>query len=127
MERHNMTKKEKAAWKKYYKTGKYFVTCIYPCLKYDELWYGGKNPTRKRCWGWYNRLRDAIKAIEENYTDIYEDGYYPFAIIEKIPEGVCPLAPPDIQWFQWIGDIKTGGYKKCKKPKWSEGICNWAF
>ena len=74
--------------------------------------------------GWYNKLKEAIKAVEENYTDINEMGYYPFVVIEKIPEGVCPVTEEKNElWFKWIDK----GYKRCEKPVWSEGIIVWAF
>jgi hypothetical protein len=136
-----MTEKEKKDYEKYMKTGKYFVVSIRPKIKkikgVPTLWYGGKYPTRSRCWGWYNKLKDAVTAIEENHCDIFE-GDADYAVIEKVPEGIVPDTQ-EIQWFKWYPyvfnqqgkdfnrDPSFGKYIKCPKPEWSEGIIAWSL
>lgn len=130
-----MNKKQEEAYKKYMASGLYFVTCIRPKIfKYRSketgemkpaLSYRGKFPTTVRCCGWYKKLKDAIKAVEENHMDIHE-GDNLYAIIEKVPQGVIPLSKK-VQWFIWAGDIVKGKYIKCEDPEWSKGICNWSL
>lgn len=78
----------------------YFVTVFYiPHDKLDnnDLLSRKEKPKgwqshlykRIRCWGWYKNEEDAEACIKENWTDIYEMGYYNFAIIEPFTEGPC--------------------------------------
>jgi len=103
----------------YLATGIYFVVCIGP--------YAEEERQRHRCWGWYKDLEDAVKAVEKNHTDINEAGYYPYAIIEKVPNGVLPVGVEEIHWFKWKGGREKGGYVKITKPVWSKNICNWSI
>ena len=79
--------------------------------------YGYKNPVHTyelgcRCVGWMKSLEDAKKAVENNDMDIYEEGYYPFCVIEKNYEGIYYFSMKE-WWYQWIGD----GYTEINKPK----------
>lgn len=133
-----MTKKQKEAYQKYMATGLYFVTCIRPkVFRYrvkngpekgkmkQGLSYRGKYPTTHRCWGWYRRLKDAVKAIEGNHTDLHE-GDNQYALIEKVPHGVVPMSEK-VQWYIWVGDPDKGAYVECDEPEWSRSICNWSI
>jgi hypothetical protein len=55
---------------------------------------------RTRCVGYYNKKSDAIKAVENNDCDIYECGYYPFAVIETVGQGIYDINREEI-WFEW--------------------------
>ena len=70
-----------------------------------------------RTVGWFPTKKDAVKCITENWGDIYEDGYYPFAVIEDVQPGLYQTCESTPIFFKWEGDVKTGGYKKTKKPK----------
>jgi hypothetical protein len=92
----------------------YLVTCIKPVMSpKNELQYGSKG-TQARCWGWYSDLDTAIEHVKKNVTDICEAGYYTFAVIEKVPEGILPIGVKEVKWFQWSA-IKNK-YLICKKP-----------
>lgn len=130
-----MTKKQKEVYRKYTATGLYFVTSIRPkILKYKSkttgevrqgLSYKGKRPTCVRCCGWYKKLKDAIKVVEENVMDIHElDNMY--VVIEKVPHGLTPMSEVE-QWFVWVGDSEKGEYVKCDEPMWAQSICNWSI
>ena len=41
-----------------------------------------------RTWGFYKSKRKAIRAVEENWSDMNEDGYYPWAVIGTYYEGL---------------------------------------
>lgn len=54
-----------------------------------------------RCWGFYKSKKKAIKAVENNWTDMNEDGYYPWVVIEPIEEGLLSIClPKDAIWFK---------------------------
>jgi len=73
---------------------------------------------RHRVWGWHSSIKEAENSVKENHCDMYELGYYPHVLIEKVPEGICMASLiKEIQWYKWVGGSKTGGYKPCDKPK----------
>lgn len=54
-----------------------------------------------RCWEFYKSKKKAIKAVENNWTDMNEDGYYPWVVIEPIEEGLLSIyLPNDVMWFK---------------------------
>jgi hypothetical protein len=70
----------------------YFVVVFYfkdGTLSYEHL----------RCWGWYKEEAEAEAAIRENRTDIYERGYYNYALIEPMHEGIA-YRGYDERWFK---------------------------
>lgn len=116
----NMTEEEQKQHEAYHNDVIYFVTCMKPTIQDGEY-----ITSRKRCWGWYHKYEDAVIAVLENHVDINEHGYYPIAIIERMPQGVVPIPKCDGSeetWFKW-----NGGYKQIEKPKWSDRIIHWCF
>jgi len=75
----------------------------------------------QRTWGWFEKLEDAKKAIQENGEDMYENSYS-YAVIERIAEGFMGgEETPREWWFKWKGTWKEGGgisakYKPDLKP-----------
>ena len=41
-----------------------------------------------RTVGWFPTKKDAMKCVLENWGDIYEDGWYPYAVIEDVQPGL---------------------------------------
>jgi hypothetical protein len=78
----------------------------------------GKNlfPSPPRAVGFYYKLQDSISAIEDNFCDIYEDGYYPIVVIEEVYAGIYTLISNISKeyWFKW--NVKKDKYCKIKKP-----------
>lgn len=80
--------------------------------------YGYKNPVHKyelgkRTVGYFNELKVAQEAVENNAMGINECGYYPFCVIEEMAEGFYGLGGNFKEWwYQWIDD----GYKIISKP-----------
>ena len=70
----------------------------------------------KRVLGYFEDLEVAKKCVEENWYDIYEHGYYKYAVIEDIEPGIYMSDTATPIFYKWVGDIKTGCYKKIKKP-----------
>lgn len=86
--------------------------------------YGYKNPVHqyelgKRTVGYFNDLEKAKQAVEENWGDIYENGYYPFCVIEEKGEGIYNIGRLMEIWYKWI----DGKYKLIEKPKELMNIC----
>lgn len=70
---------------------------------------------RTRCVGYFKTFKEAEEAVINNAGDMNEDGYYKYAVIENIPEGVYRLDLSPV-WYEW--DETTKKYKKIKKcPK----------
>jgi hypothetical protein len=70
-----------------------------------------------RVVGYYEDLETARKCIEENWCDLYECGYYKYAVIEDIEPGLYQSTESNPIFFKWEGDEKTGGYKEIERPE----------
>ena len=66
-----------------------------------------------RCVGYYKSSSEAIKTVENNTFDLNEAGYYPYAVIENIPEGLYHYDENPI-WFEW--NKITERYKRINFP-----------
>jgi Lar family restriction alleviation protein len=53
-----------------------------------------------RTVGWFDTLERASFAVTNNICDIYEEGYYPYCVIEEIPMGIYPHVTRE-WWFRW--------------------------
>ena len=60
-------------------------------------------PYGSRCVGWFPTFKQAEKAVVENQQDIYELGYYPFCVIEKVGFGIYFLNTEEY-WYRWSKD-----------------------
>lgn len=74
-------------------------------------------------WGWYRNQVDAVKAVKENHTDLFERGWYSHAVISEIPEGLCGIAENSI-WFSasFTDDGDFLKVKRVRQPEQAEGI-----
>jgi hypothetical protein len=77
-----------------------------------------------RCVGFYYTFEEAKESIIENVMDICEQGYYLYAVIEKITPGVY-IYPRDETWFQWSRD--AGRYESCEKPERFKQTAGWSL
>lgn len=80
---------------------------------------------RWRCWGYYLDAETAKKCVLENWTDIFEDGYYNVAVIEAIPEGVVPIGTQEIGWYRYDDDTDAG--VPMERPPVLKHYCMFAF
>ena len=53
-----------------------------------------------RAPGYFRKLEEAFDCISHNRGDIFEDGYYNYAVIECIGQGLYPQVQ-EIQWFYY--------------------------
>lgn len=64
--------------------------------------------------GFFIDYDEALLRVENNSYDIFEDGYYKYAAIVKISEGLYP-STEEIQWFEYCKI--TNNVVQIKKPK----------
>lgn len=84
---------------------------IYTVMTYR--YYDQWGPQEYRTVGYYPTLEEAREAVETNACDIYEAGYYPYAMIEDVKPGLYGSADSHPIFFEW----KIDGYKEVERPK----------
>ena len=102
----------------------YFVATANDCIKDKLGWLDwGKS---HRIVGFFKDLETAKQAVEENWGDLYEDGYYKYAIIEEREDGLYSHCESPL-FYKWEGTIKDGGYKPIDRPEATNGFCNFTI
>lgn len=66
-----------------------------------------------RCVGYVSKLEEAVDIVENNVCDLWEAGYYPYAVIENIKEGIYQYDQSPL-WFKY--DEYEEGYIKSDRP-----------
>jgi hypothetical protein len=87
------------------------------------------NDESTRVVGWFPTKEEAELCILNNYGDIYEDEYYPTAVIEEVEMGLYPICEKS-WWFKWCKRTNINmfqGYKPIKKPKKLKQIINFTI
>ena len=92
--------------------------------------HGGES----RTVGYFFHRDDATYVVETNSCDIYENGYYPYAVIEEVLPGVYPIHPDHWNdsshqmWYRWRSfNEDVPGYKLTEKPKQFSKIICWTM
>lgn len=80
----------------------YFITSVYP----KKEGYG------TRCIGYLASKKRAINVVTNNTGDLYEAGAYPYAVIERIEEGLYQYDFNPL-WFKYNRD--TDEYEQLEK------------
>ena len=83
-----------------------------------------------RCWAVFEDKEKAIKAVEENWTDMNEADCYPYAVIESISEGLLTVAnnPEETIWFKAIyKDNKFIKYEITEQPEFAKRFVSWTI
>lgn len=85
-------------------------------------------PYRHRTWGYYFTSAEAEKAILENWTDLFEMGYYDLAVVEEAPTGIA-VRHREISWFaaDYSKDTRSPVVRRVERPEWASNICNFSF
>lgn len=76
-----------------------------------------------RTVGYFEDLETARQCIEENWGDIYEDGYYKYAVIEDVEPGLYMSGSATPIFFKWI----DGKYQEIEKPAELKGIVGFTI
>ena len=87
------------------------------------------DPKRSRTWGWYENFEDAEKSVLNNCTDMFECGYYEYAVIEEMPEGVLAVVANEF-WFQavyYAGHVMEPKVERIQKPASFSGNFNFTL
>jgi len=85
----------------------------------------GKNRIKhSRCVGFTTDKMRAVDIVSHNYGNINEEGYYKYAVVERIEPGLYPSVLEAI-WFQWNKDKKR--YDGCTVPKGLGHIVNFGI
>lgn len=78
-----------------------------------------------RTVGWFSQYETAHDCVSENWGDIYEEGYYRFAVIEEFPSGIYQHRINE-WWYEW--DIDQGKYILLKEtPDYFFQIANFGI
>lgn len=81
-----------------------------------------------RTVGYMYDKQEAIRLVESNACDLNEAGYYPYALVEEVPEGLYAMSrdlpfKDRVTWFKW--NEKTESYEITDKcPKGYERLVN---
>ena len=76
----------------------------------------------RRAVGWWETKEKAIQIVERNQGDIYEHGSYPYAVVEKVEQGLYPYCG-ESWWFKW----SNKKYRKAQKPPQYRNVVNFAI
>ena len=70
-----------------------------------------------RVVGYFLDLEEAMECVEGNWGDLYEAGYYKYAVIEDVEPGIYQSIHSRPLCYQWEGDADTGSYCRIEKPE----------
>lgn len=77
----------------------------------------------KRTWGYFKNKKTAVRALHENWSDMWEHSYN-FAILEHLGSGIVPRCY-ERQWFKY--DKERDGYFEVEEPEFIKCIVNFAL
>jgi len=77
-----------------------------------------------RAVGYAFKFEDAESWLKDNVMDINEMGYYPFAVIEPVEEGIY-MHPHVEHWYQY--DKEKNQYEPCEKPERYKQVIGWSL
>jgi hypothetical protein len=98
----------------------YFITCF---EKYEKDELGWSDIGSSRTFGYYPHKEWAIEDLHKNNLDIRE-AVYDYAVVEKIPMGLYPLAEERI-FFKW--DEEKQGFYEIDGADMQDCFGNYAF
>jgi hypothetical protein len=77
-----------------------------------------------RAVGYFHSFEDADVALRDNVMDINECGYYPYAVIEPVEEGIY-MHPRDEHWYRF--NKEKDQYEPCEKPERYKQVVGWSL
>ena len=98
----------------------WFITVFSRCELDKNGWpdYGAT-----RTWGYYEEKEVALRAVRENWTDMWEY-WYEYAVVEKLGAGISPHCE-EIYWFKF--DIEARQYVEIDAPTGHDCWGNFAL
>lgn len=97
----------------------FFITCM---SKLEDDQYG-PNYGAIRTFGYYKTFEDCDESLKCNACDMHEY-LYNFAVVEKIEEGIHPLAL-ERWWYKY--DKEKGGFFPMEEPEFMKHYINIAL
>lgn len=94
----------------------YFITCF---SNFESEYIDNH-----RTFGYFSDYATCVQALNENWADMCEAGYFTCAVVEMISEGLHSHAK-QIAWFCW--DEERKGFYETEKPEWAGVWCNFAL
>jgi hypothetical protein len=112
-------------------------------LKEPVPWEVCSGP-KTRTVGLFTTREGAEEAVVRNHGDLYEEGSYPYAVVESV---VCDTVYPvlteegESTWFVWVDSgppvtlpgrahlppLAQGGYQRCPCPERWANVCSWGI
>lgn len=90
-------------------------------------WRQGRSSPDSRTWGYFTTLQRAEHVVLENRTDIFESGYYDYAVIEQVRDGLYAAAnAKERWWFRVRRESNQLQVERAEEPEWArrvEGFC----
>ena len=77
-----------------------------------------------RAVGYFHKFEDADVALRDNVMDINECGYYPYAVIEPVEEGIY-MHPREEHWYRY--NKEKDQYEPCEKPDRYKQVVGWSL
>ncbi len=77
-----------------------------------------------RSVGFAYKFEDADKWVRENIMNINECGYYPFAVIENVTQGIYCF-PRKEHWYKF--NKEKDSYEPCEKPERFKIAIGWSL
>ena len=74
--------------------------------------------------GYAHTMEDANNWVVQNAFDINECGYYPYAVIEEVEEGIYSF-PRIEHWYEYNKESDT--YMPCEKPERYRSTVCWGL
>ena len=100
----------------------WFIT-VFEKSEQDDL--GWPHMGASRCWGFYENKSDALLALYENRTDLWE-GCYHYAVLEAYHPGISGYAfEYGRQFFQY--DKEHNGYFEIDEPAVFKHTCSFGI
>lgn len=84
----------------------------------------GESPYKPRCVGYFLTFQAAENNVLVNRGDMFECGYYNYAIIEEVCEGIYPISCIDHRWFYKFVFSYEGedAITPCSDPEFAKAI-----
>lgn len=103
------------------KTIYWFIT-VFEKVETDRGW---PDIGARRVWGFYTDKEVALKALHENWTDMWET-CYDYAVLEPYYEGISGIGDrEDRQFFEY--DADKDGYFEIDEPREVRHVAGFAF
>lgn len=99
----------------------YWFITVMEKFDIDEDFYVKTGCTR--LWGFYSSKVDALQALHNNVTDMWET-IYNFAILEEYYEGIGNST--GVRYFLKY-DPSLNGYFEIEEPEYAKYICDFAI